>query len=432
MKLVKFALTPPIVAISVALFAATSFGGMKYSTTLTVGGYTGEETLEGFPLLVRVPATVAEKCQADGRDIVFTSADGATTFAHEIDEWDASGESLVWVRIPALTKGMAFTMKFGNDAATESSENAAAVWSDYTAVWHLNETEGAGTTDFAAYDSTANGLTLNAIAGDKKTDGDIVNMQPVAGKIGGTARHLGNSITWGGGNALVCDNTETFDALGDTFAVSCWMYQKSPVYDQHMAFGRKDGTRTNNDGWLIGYNGGYYQCGKTYSTKAKKITSNYDGAWQYVTFVYSGVTATQYKDGLAFQAVAMSDAATTTTYKFAIGANENGSGGYRFNGGFDEFRIRGTVPSDARVAAEYANMTVEDYVAFGPIEEISSGDTLVVVGENGDYGTVSPAYGKTAVTNGGVVGDFLNQYATQLFHPALAIVIYLVLILITS
>lgn len=41
-------------------------------------------------------------------------------------------------------------------------------------------------------------------------------------------------------------------------------------------------------------------------------------------------------------------------------------------------------------------------------------------------------YGKTAVTNGGVVGDFLNQYATQLFHPALAIVIYLVLFFLTA
>ena len=37
MKLAKIALTPPIAAISVALLAATSFGGMKYSTTLTVG-----------------------------------------------------------------------------------------------------------------------------------------------------------------------------------------------------------------------------------------------------------------------------------------------------------------------------------------------------------------------------------------------------------
>ena len=374
---------------------------MKYSTTLTVGGYTGEETLEGFPLLVRVPATVAEKCQSDGRDIVFTSADGATTFAHEIDEWDASGESLVWVRIPALAAGMKFTMKFGNDAATESSENAAAVWSDYTAVWHLNETEGAGTTDFAAYDSTANGLTLNAIAGDKKTDGDIVNMQPETSPMGGYGRLLGTLHDWVNGNALVCDSTEPFDALGSTFAVSCWMHEDS-VHDQNMIFGRKNGPRSNDDGWLVGYNGGYIQFGKTNSTAVRKFNNN-NGVWQYVTFVYSGTTAIQYQNGAKKGSGTMPDAATTTTYKFAIGANQNGTGGHRFKGGFDEFRIRGTVPSDARVAAEYANMTVEDYVAFGPIEEIAAGNTLIV-GANVDYAQLafSPARGESPVAAGEV------------------------------
>lgn len=413
--------TNRVVACFVVLVAGVAFGGFKYQSTLSVGGYTGDDALANFPLLVRVPASIAEKCQSDGKDIAFSSTDGATTYPHEIDEWNPSGESLVWVKLPALAKGTSLVMKFGNEAATASSEDAAAVWSEYTAVWHLNETAGAGTTDFAAYDSTANGLTLRAVAGDKKTDGDIVNMQPESAPMGGYGRLLGTLDGWVDGNALVCDEIDAFNALGDTFAVSCWIHEDA-VHDQNMIFGRKNAPRSDNDGWLVGYNGFYIQFGKSNSTAARKFNTN-NGAWQHLTFVYSGTSAIQYKNGSEKYTGTMPNAATTTTYKFAIGANENGTGGHRFKGGFDEFRIRGTVPSDERVAAEYANMTVTDYVTFGVIEELAAGNTLIVSADVVYPGiSFSPAAGESAMTAGEVtctatagkvdVGDGVRAWVT--------------------
>ena len=110
MKLAKFALTPPLIAISVALCAAlSSFGAFRYETTLTVDGYKEAATLENFPLLVRISSARISGfsyglCQADGKDIQFTSPDGETVYPHEIDTWNPNGESLVWVNVPALSE----------------------------------------------------------------------------------------------------------------------------------------------------------------------------------------------------------------------------------------------------------------------------------------------------------------------------------------
>ena len=84
-----------ITAVALALVVAgTVIGGFKYETTLTVAGYTADETLNVFPLLVRISAAKIsgfsyDKCQADGKDLMFTSLDGKTVYPHEIDEWNS-------------------------------------------------------------------------------------------------------------------------------------------------------------------------------------------------------------------------------------------------------------------------------------------------------------------------------------------------------
>lgn len=159
-----------ITAVALALVVAgTVIGGFKYETTLTVAGYTADETLNVFPLLVRISAAKIsgfsyDKCQADGKDLMFTSLDGKTVYPHEIDEWNSGvgQESLAWVRIPALVANHQFKMRFG-DAAIASAPaytTNGTVWkpAGYFAVFHLNETENQGTTDFLALDSSCYGF----------------------------------------------------------------------------------------------------------------------------------------------------------------------------------------------------------------------------------------------------------------------------------
>ncbi len=62
---------------------------------------------------------------------------------YQIDEWDASGNSYVWVRInhTSSTEDTHVVMFYGN--ATAVGQNSTEVWdSDYIMVQHLNETSG--------------------------------------------------------------------------------------------------------------------------------------------------------------------------------------------------------------------------------------------------------------------------------------------------
>ncbi len=91
--------------ITSALAAAVSLAAPRKAAEITVSGYTGS-ALENFPVLVRISPTRISgfsyaDCAADGRDIAFVDADGHA-LDREIDTWDPNGESLVWVRIPAL------------------------------------------------------------------------------------------------------------------------------------------------------------------------------------------------------------------------------------------------------------------------------------------------------------------------------------------
>lgn len=157
-----------------ALFAAvSSFGGFKYQSTLTVDGYTAAETLENFPLLVRISSArisgfAYDLLQGDGKDLQFTSEDGKTIYPHEIDEWNTGDgeESLVWVRVP-LSAGLKLKMKFGDASVEEPpvTSTDGTVWknSDYFAVYHLGETANIGTTSFRAADSTEHNISLKPV-----------------------------------------------------------------------------------------------------------------------------------------------------------------------------------------------------------------------------------------------------------------------------
>ena len=90
--------------------------GVKF----TVAGYNGgAEVQTNFPVLVRLSTSITgfdyndfyNKNAADLSliDIGFVDAEG-NGLSYEIDTWDTSGESLVWVNLPVMTNGTEFAM----------------------------------------------------------------------------------------------------------------------------------------------------------------------------------------------------------------------------------------------------------------------------------------------------------------------------------
>ena len=145
---------------SVALFAdSPDWTAYAKSIAITFPGYTGGTTLTDFPVLVRLSATRNKfdysKCQANGADLRFSDAEG-NLLSHEIDTWDTTGESLVWVKVPSFNADAVITAHYGFTGGQLPSVTASAVWSaDYVGVWHLN-----GSTVAELKDSSSTGADV--------------------------------------------------------------------------------------------------------------------------------------------------------------------------------------------------------------------------------------------------------------------------------
>ncbi|HEY5921097.1 MAG TPA: DUF2341 domain-containing protein [Kofleriaceae bacterium] len=116
-----------------------------------VGKTGAPPTLAGYPMLYSVtdPALAlrptGDVFDAEGDDIVFADAGGAT-LAHEIELYDPlTGRLVAWVNVPLLNTITATTnttiyIYYGDDQLTTSTQQPALVWDDaFEAVWHMNE-----------------------------------------------------------------------------------------------------------------------------------------------------------------------------------------------------------------------------------------------------------------------------------------------------
>jgi len=106
------------------------------------------EDFYNFPVPIVLHGTRIEYEQTveGGRDLRFV-ADDDGLLSHEVEHWDESGSSLVWVRIPHLEpmEQQGLWMYFGN-AGAPSADNVADTWAGYEAVYHFGES-GASLSD---------------------------------------------------------------------------------------------------------------------------------------------------------------------------------------------------------------------------------------------------------------------------------------------
>lgn len=116
----------------------------KYSITFTASGYDGSETLEYFPALVHLSETTVPGFSYHGVDpskIRFTASDGSL-IPHEVETWDPTGLSTIWVGLPTLSgTDTSFTMYWKpHDSVGVTAQPIHRVWkyAGYLGVWHLS------------------------------------------------------------------------------------------------------------------------------------------------------------------------------------------------------------------------------------------------------------------------------------------------------
>jgi hypothetical protein len=98
--------------------------------------------LDNFPILVKLDSSRFDYSltRDHGEDVRFLDTDEHSSLPYEIERWDESGTSLVWVRVPSLSPhaGEAdyIWMYFGNANAPDG-QSGDLVWSEYESVYHL-------------------------------------------------------------------------------------------------------------------------------------------------------------------------------------------------------------------------------------------------------------------------------------------------------
>ena len=155
--------------------------GFSRASMITVNGYNGSAPLANFPVLVKIAAGAPTgfaysdlMFPTTGDDLGFVDMEGHG-LPFEIDEWNPSGTSILWVTLPSVANGTNFVMVY-RSSHTGKSLNANNPFADYVGVWHLGETVSGST--------TIKDFTDNALHGTSPA-----NSSPLAaGAIGGSRR----------------------------------------------------------------------------------------------------------------------------------------------------------------------------------------------------------------------------------------------------
>lgn len=341
-------------------------GDYAKSFTITFPGYSGSETLTDFPVLVKVSQARNDfdysACLVEsGGDLRFADASG-NLLASEVDTWNASGESLVWVKVPSLSKTTVITAYYGN--ATPPAVTASDVWSNgYVGVWHLNQAaaplaESSGkSTPFEVPQNYADRTTYatNGVAGGKSVSFD--------------------NERYGDGIHIRLEAADAPDLRGLTnFTIECWTYQAKYRDD-------------NGEATIIGARDNW----KLFQKSSGELSSRWMKAngttvwglstpsgpalnkWTYQTFVrnftsVSSADTTWYLNGGSVATKTESNAESTGNggeIKHALGGGDN----IRvFPGSIDEARVSNVARSADWVKASHDCVVDEDFASFAATE----------------------------------------------------------------
>ncbi|MBQ6926305.1 MAG: DUF2341 domain-containing protein, partial [Kiritimatiellae bacterium] len=394
--------------VSAVLAAASAFALPRKAAEITVSGYTGTSTLENFPVLVRIsPERISgfayADCAAGGADISFQDAAG-NALDFEVDTWDASGDSFVWVKVPSLS-GNATKITFCWNDAAPAARTPAATWSGYTGVWHLNEEEAGAV---AIADATANGVNGTAHStSSSKTDGKV-------GRARNITTNTGHTPASGvGGITIDSANMSAIDAVTPEFTVSMWARTQNAKNNYEYFISRK--LADADQAWAVqlmnNYNPAslrFYSAGTADNQVANpnpQIKGAMGGVWHKYDFIWkSDGTYAIYIDGSQNSSVGSNlsgnlynkAVAVNGAYPLCIGGTYpegSGKGGRGFYGDMDEVRICAGVLSADWIAADYAQVNDPSFVTYGAAYSMANDSSLRVFALPAEIGSPTPAYG---------------------------------------
>jgi hypothetical protein len=290
--------------------------------------------------------------------------------SHEIEDWNVSGDSPVWVKVPQIDSGSItdfIWMYYGNGSVGDG-QDAQNVWDDnFMLVWHLNDTPTASAGDYDLNDSARN-TPLPNYGNGISTNMDASN---------GVSAKFAGGISFNGTDEWIDLDSPNPGFYHDAFTTKtceAWIRCNNPTpataQDIFEEGGGTNGMVFNVQSSLIRI--------VTRSEGAgteEKVNASYTDTANYFYFVgvFNNGTLSLYVNGSSAGSIATGYAGGSVashTGEPGFGrspdgdADGNGANSSHFNGFMDEVRMSDSARSADWIAAQYASMD-DTFTSFG-------------------------------------------------------------------
>lgn len=336
---------------------------------INFSGYTNGETLLDFPVLVRlgtnIPGFSYSKfvSPANGADLRFTAENGQE-LPYQIDTWNPSGQSYVWVQVPAIATNTDYvTAWWGNpaDSAQQPWTTDGETWAtlndtnEFLLVYHLGET------GLPYADSTLKYPADSGVA-PASTNGMI-----------------GNGVAFNGSSEFLDPGIVN---LPKTFTVSAWVNIATNAYSEQTIWCNKSGgwNVAGFDFYVNSYNTNdgiiYFDTADGVGGQVPPRTAAHAfsfGQWHLLTGTMDGINgaAHVYVDGMDQTINTAVDTAFQVTNYLRCASLLTGTpgtgGNLYFDGLMDETRIEDSVRDPAWVWASWATVAENGFSSYGSI-----------------------------------------------------------------
>ncbi|HEC64991.1 MAG TPA: DUF2341 domain-containing protein [bacterium] len=301
-----------------------------------------------FPVLVSITDTgLRDNAQADGDDILFTSDDELTKLKHELVSYNSGTGALVaWVKVPTLkvASDTDIFVYYGNsDAAAQ--EDPTNVWTNYHAVFHLEEDPSGGAPQVTDSGPGGNHGT---------TEGTMLTEDLVNAKVGKGYDVDGSDDAW---------ECPGHNPASGNWTFSFWVKKiflasgANPVYT---LMHQNNGTGLGRDHLSfirIGADGSYVYRLQSFigggpTLGADDWDATDDNIWFFLSVTYDGTTLRIYANGILYASALQTAEAADGNKVFARTKVNN----LFFDGVMDEIRIQaGTALSADWLLTEHKN-----------------------------------------------------------------------------
>ncbi len=327
--------------------------GFLYRKKITFSNGSSTTDLTNFPVAIVLTSANIDysKTQNSGQDIRFTDSNGTTTIQYEIEKWNESGTSTVWIKVPQIngTSTSDYVYMYYGSSTAVSTASSSAVWdSGFVGVWHYAESPSSSAPQ--AQDSTTNN-------NDGRSAGSMTLTDLIEGQTDGAWDFDGTDDYASSSDSSSLDILETITVEAwvnpINFSTDYWIVSKGDYTDA-----------TNNGGYalragLIGGRSNELQFNVMnndldYIYRSNIMTTS---SWQHIVGTWNGTsTFTLYRNGTSLTASgtdATISSISNRSEPLLIGQDSRTGFTSFFPGGIDEVRVSNVVRSADWVLAEY-------------------------------------------------------------------------------